>query len=235
MKDLIKKGIISVLMITIIGFIIPVSAFAADISDNTIINIRLKLEEINNTYSHGKLSLDLSKLNQDYLDFFEKLSDEELTQYLQSIKAEQERLSKNIKTTVTSSVTSIKPCPNTYEKTSKSGDKITYYSYTTSCSVGSYIPSIGICSIHIDYECKTKHVDKGSYINKYFVSGKVLTSYQTGLSIGTWTHVRGTFTPKGYNTYAEVVATGTITYGIEGTPFVFTIDPQSFLSIESPR
>ena len=72
MKDLIKKGIISILMITIIGFIIPVSAFAADISDNTIINIQLKLEEINNTYSHGKLSLDLSKLNQDYLEFFEK-------------------------------------------------------------------------------------------------------------------------------------------------------------------
>ena len=55
----------------------------------------------------------------------------------------------------------------------------------------------------------------------YIDSVNVGTSYQTGVSLATWSHLTGSAVVGGYNTYANITVTGILSYGIPGIPLQY--------------
>ncbi len=190
-----KKAVIGTLVASLIfsSFGFSVSAATTDqVTDNKMIsNIEAKIERLNKESNYGTLSLDKSKLNNEALKVLKNLSDQELNQYLQSTYEKGKEISKNIKTTITP----VPPVPTQSRVAINSNFAAasfptSYHSYTTTCSVSSAIPSIGVCTVYIDYHCTVQNVNHGSYTDKYFTSGNVLDSYQTGVAIASWDYVR---------------------------------------------
>ncbi len=66
------------------------------------------------------------------------------------------------------------------------------------------------------------------YIDSMFVG----TSYQTGLSLGSWSHLSGNAAIGGYGTYANLTVSGILSYGIPGTALVYQSN-ESFVCLVS--
>ena len=98
-------------------------------------------------------------------------------------------------------------------------DWIEYRTVSSEATVSSAIPSIGVCSIHIPFVAQMKKLSTNNLW--YFDSVTVGTSYQTGLALATWSHISGSATIGGYGTYASLLVSGILAYGIPKTPLIY--------------
>ena len=98
-------------------------------------------------------------------------------------------------------------------------DWIEYRNVSSEATVSSAIPSIGVSWIHIPFVARMKKLSTNNLW--YIDSVTVGTSYQTGLSIATWSHLSGSATIGGYGTYASLLVSGILAYGIPKTPLVY--------------
>lgn len=192
------------------------TVFASTSSDDYEVNQKIaQIETLLNQYNNEKVTIriDADRINKENLAFMDDFSEDELNCYIYSLYTD----AQNIETTVTNISTESCFSPYIFDQP--------YTTYTRTAEVSSAIPSIGICNINIRFS-STLSADK------YFMDGYVISSHQTGLSIGQWSHSYGEFNIAEYKTYATVRVVGVISYGIPNTP-LYVQSEEAFVYIDS--
>ncbi len=217
------------LLVLVLSFAIPffypmtVNASNGDNSEAIIEKVRNEVSFYNQIYD-GEIviSIDDSHITEEFIAKICSMNEHELHDYIGSLYAQPTRVGG---ATDNISRLSLKPQLNEAFINANDSDWSEYKVVKKKCSVNSSIPSIGICQINIPYTATMKKMaSTGSW---YIDSIEIGTSEQTGFSVASWSHGDATVEIKGYETYADIVVTGVLTYSIKETPFLYQTE-QSF-------
>lgn len=212
----IKKPIIVILaalIVLVASFSTPMKAYAMEsLEKNRVVErVERELDKYNQLYfAQTRLTLTESEITEDFIKKINSMNDEELHEYIGSLYMIPTVMHQN-------RIEKIEISSDNYQ-TTKSADWGEYTTVEKECSVNSSIPSIGFCKIHIPYTAVIKKMLSTG--NWYIDSVTIGTSYQTGISVASWSQTDSTVEIGSYQTYANLIVTGVLTYGIPYTPIL---------------
>ncbi len=199
-------------------FVNSINVYATDIfsKNETIERIQKDIDKLNILYGpETMISIDYDRVDQEFIDYVESMSDDELYDYLKA-------LYDNNRIRIVEPNPNLKESYRSVEKIYRGGNWSQYTTRSGICRFSTSIPALGSCQMNITYSAVMKML---SSTNTWYIDNvSVGTSYQTGLAMATWTHVSSSVKKANYETYATITIKGVMTYPIPKIPFSYSAD-----------